>query len=379
MTDNATNANQLVLATNGGVGIGTATPTAGIKLEVNGITRLTPGGSGGYMQFGNPNSETGLSWLRLATLADTRADIRFDGDRLLLAAGEGAGVPANSGLVIDTMGRVGIGTVSPTFGKLHVDGGTGNGVYGRGDQHGLDGKGDIAGVYGLGGTYGAYGNGNDFGVYGVSTGSTGVKGFGGTFGVEGEGTTGVYGQTSTESGVGVFGKGSVNGSSGVIGESHGASSYAVSGIAYDAGWAGYFSGKVQVDGTLTATGNVCAANISCASDARLKQNVTNLKYGLDQLLRLRPVSWRWKSEPEGKPQMGLVAQEVEKVLPELVLREADATKPLGLNYMALLPVAVKAIQEQQAQILEQQKHIKRLEAQLNQVKRALKRKRVARR
>ena len=98
--------------------------------------------------------------------------------------------------------------------------------------------------------------------------------------------------------------------------------------------------------------------------------MTNLKYGLDQLLRLRPVSWRWKSEPEGKPQMGLVAQEVEQVLPELVLKDADATKPLGLNYMALLPVMVKSIQEQQAQIQQQQRQIEQLQARVTQLERA---------
>lgn len=105
--------------------------------------------------------------------------------------------------------------------------------------------------------------------------------------------------------------------------------------------------------------------------------MTNLNYGLNQLLRLRPVSWRWKSEPRGSLQMGLVAQEVEKVLPELVLKDADATKPLALNYMALLPVAVKAIQEQQAQIREQRKQIERLQAQLKQVMRAVRRGRAA--
>ncbi|HYG82023.1 MAG TPA: hypothetical protein VD861_16615 [Pyrinomonadaceae bacterium] len=68
--------------------------------------------------------------------------------------------------------------------------------------------------------------------------------------------------------------------------------------------------------------------------------------------------------------MGLVAQEVEKVLPELVLKDADATKPMGLNYMALLPAMVKSIQEQQAQIQEQQKLIERLQARLARLERA---------
>jgi hypothetical protein len=137
---------------------------------------------------------------------------------------------------------------------------------------------------------------------------------------------------------------------------------------------------------LNVLGKVCATNIPCSSDARLKQNVTSLNYGLRQVLRLRPVSWHWKAEPQGTLQLGLVAQEVETVMPELVLREADASQPLGLNYMALLPVAVKAIQEQQqqikqqaAQIERQNRKIERLQVQLNQVKRTIRRERAAKR
>ena len=62
--------------------------------------------------------------------------------------------------------------------------------------------------------------------------------------------------------------------------------------------------------------------------------------------------------------MGLVAQEVESVMPELVLREADASQPLGLNYMGLLPVLVKAAQEQQAQIKEQAAQLTQQEAEI---------------
>ncbi|HEY0375724.1 MAG TPA: tail fiber domain-containing protein [Pyrinomonadaceae bacterium] len=329
MTDNATNANQLVLATNGGVGVGTATPIAGIKLEVSGVALINPTGAsnGGQMQFGTPNAETGMS-IKYPTTG--RADLRFDGQTLKLVAGPDSGPPADtSGVVIDaTTGMVSIGATSTTFAKLNVDGGTGKGVDGRGDEYGLRGEGDV-GVSAVGGTYGVY-----------ATGPTGVSGGGSKYGVVAE--------TYESTGWGLWARNTTGAGAGI------------------------FDGQVQVNGALTATGNVCAANIPCSSDARLKQNVTNLKYGLDQLLRLRPVSWRWKNQPEGKPQMGLVAQEVEKVLPELVLKDADATQPLALNYMALLPVAVKAIQEQQAQIREQQKQIERLQARVAQLERSAK-------
>ncbi len=376
-TDTDTLTSSAIMDVAGRVGIGTAAaPGAPLRLEVNGITRLTPGGTGGYMQFSTPNTETGLSWLKAAdgSTPAGRADVRFNGSYLTLAAGTGAGVPANTGIVINNVGRVGIGTASPAY-KLHVEGGSGVAVYGKSTVQGVYGAGGTYGVYGTG-TNGVYGQGGNYGVYG--TGFNGVYGTGSGRGVWGVGAWGLYG-TGTTHGVwasgghyGVYGDSAqtgVYGQGGTIG---------IHGKAGAGGTAGYFQGPVQITGRLFVEDNVCANNIPCSSDSRLKQNVTGLKYGLDQLLRLRPVSWRWKSEPEGKPQMGLVAQEVEKVMPELVLKDADATKPLGLNYMALLPVAVKAIQEQQAQIREQQKQIEQLRAELNRVKRTVRRKRVVR-
>ncbi len=89
-------------------------------------------------------------------------------------------------------------------------------------------------------------------------------------------------------------------------------------------------------------------NFITPSDARLKEGVTNLRYGLHELLQLRPVTFLWKDRRDGRTNLGLIAQEVEKVLPEVVERSADPAAPLGMNYTGLLPVMIKAIQEQQA-------------------------------
>lgn len=86
----------------GSVGIGTDAPAAGLRLEVDGVTRLAPGGSGGYVQFGTPNGETGLG-----IIGANRADIRFDGSTLKLLAGPGTTSPGN-GLFIDTLGHVSV-------------------------------------------------------------------------------------------------------------------------------------------------------------------------------------------------------------------------------------------------------------------------------
>jgi endosialidase-like protein len=127
----------------------------------------------------------------------------------------------------------------------------------------------------------------------------------------------------------------------------------------DTTYAGYFEGNVRVTGTL-----------SQGSDARLKEGVANLGYGLREVLQLRPVTYRWKDKPEKGTQLGLIAQEVEPVVPEVVTTEKDGEQLKGLNYVGLVPVTIKAIQEQQTQIEEQhtqieeqQKHIAELEEQ----------------
>ncbi len=99
----------IAINTSGNVGIGTVTPAAGLKLDVVGLTRITPGGSGGFMQIGTPNGESGLS-----VIGTNRFDFRFDGTAVKLIAGAGTGaVPATNGIAVTTAGNVGVGTTTP--------------------------------------------------------------------------------------------------------------------------------------------------------------------------------------------------------------------------------------------------------------------------
>jgi hypothetical protein len=86
------------------------------------------------------------------------------------------------------------------------------------------------------------------------------------------------------------------------------------------------------------------------SDSRLKRDVMDLQYGLGQVLRLRPVSFAWRNDKTSKQHLGLIAQEVLKVAPEVVDAPTDGF--YGLNYSELTPILIKAIQEQQSQIEE---------------------------
>ena len=84
------------------------------------------------------------------------------------------------------------------------------------------------------------------------------------------------------------------------------------------------------------------------SDARLKKYVTPIAYGLAEVEKLRPVGFNWidqKDEWKKQHQIGLIAQEVEPVVPEVVTTANDEQKTKSLAYGALVPVLIKAVQE----------------------------------
>lgn len=106
-----------------------------------------------------------------------------------------------------------------------------------------------------------------------------------------------------------------------------------------------------------------------ASDARLKSDIKSLlKYGLKDVLKLKPVTYYYTADTNKKQEVGFIAQEVRKIIPEVVSgTEGDITKgeTLGLSYGNLVPILTKAIQEQQIMIEELRKKILVLEAKIN--------------
>jgi hypothetical protein len=98
------------------------------------------------------------------------------------------------------------------------------------------------------------------------------------------------------------------------------------------------------------------------SDERLKNINSNINNALESLMTLRAVNFSWKSDETNKEALGLIAQDVEKVFPQVIDKnklpskpdqvQTDETEYLGVRYQELVPVLIAAIQEQQAQINE---------------------------
>ena len=89
------------------------------------------------------------------------------------------------------------------------------------------------------------------------------------------------------------------------------------------------------------------------SDIRLKDKIGNIENALDSILKLETLKFNWKYDSEletKRAYFGLVAQNVQQILPELIEIGRDEMKTLGVKYTELIPVLVKAIQDLNAKI-----------------------------
>ena len=98
------------------------------------------------------------------------------------------------------------------------------------------------------------------------------------------------------------------------------------------------------------------------SDARLKTNISPLALDMEQLMQLNPVIYQWKNDSTGNKKIGLLAQELEKIIREVVVSDKDSGA-LGVNYAELLPVLITMLQQQQAQLAKLNKDLEILEQQ----------------
>ena len=88
------------------------------------------------------------------------------------------------------------------------------------------------------------------------------------------------------------------------------------------------------------------------SDRRLKKNISSLDNQLEKILQLRPIRYQFKSQQDEEYSLGLIAQEVQAIIPEVISQISkkgeDKEDFLGVSYSELIPVLLGAIQDQQA-------------------------------
>lgn len=101
--------------------------------------------------------------------------------------------------------------------------------------------------------------------------------------------------------------------------------------------------KLYVSGAIYATGNITAN-----SDLTLKKNLTVITNPTDKLMQLNGYSYQWKSDDSH--QYGVIAQEVEKILPYAVSTGNDGIK--GVSYNQIIPVLIEAVKEQKKELEE---------------------------
>ena len=88
------------------------------------------------------------------------------------------------------------------------------------------------------------------------------------------------------------------------------------------------------DGTLTSI------NFNSASDQNLKYNIKNIESPIEKINQLRGITFNWKDT--NNPSMGVLAQDVEKIFPELVF---TANNKKTVNYSGLIAVLIECVKE----------------------------------
>jgi hypothetical protein len=162
-----------------------------------------------------------------------------------------------------------------------------------------------------------------------------------------------------------------------------------------ASWDGEFSGKIQYHSsnwyfqyagsmlfrnsggsnvfTVDQSGNaVASGNVTAYSDARLKENVVTIDSALDKVLKLRGVYYNKIGNPERR--VGVIAQETETVLPEVV-RSVSDTNPstgetqelLAVDYGNITGLLIEAIKEQDTEITDLRNCVAELKALINKL------------
>jgi Chaperone of endosialidase len=335
---------------NNNVGIGTSTPL--YPLHVNSASEYAIAGesqgSNGTGVYGLTTSNTGATYGVYGVSVGTSGRGVYGWATTL--TGTTYGVQGKS----DSVSGRGM------YGWATAGTGTTDGVFGRSDSssgRGIDGWASSP----IGTTYGVYGT-ND------STSGAGVKGearatigttYGGQFESDSTQGSGVYGLATASSGIteGVFGRSESTSGRGVYGLA-GASTgttYGVYGTTVSSTGIGVYGRAETVSGISYAVRGFCTSssgfdffaagpgtNYGSSSSRRWKSDIEPIDDPLTKLAQLQGVYYDWDEEHGGHHDVGMIAEEVGKVMPEIVQYEENGIDAIGMDYSKMTPLLVEA-------------------------------------
>ncbi|MFM2306659.1 MAG: hypothetical protein RLZZ367_1328 [Bacteroidota bacterium] len=340
----------------GPVSVGVNTRAPGARLDVvgpatgSGITIRAAGGgdvvlnSGGSLFFDGNYSYAAGNYIRPVNGANTMGFYTAGTARMYIGSdgrigiNNGAASDASTNLYVNRAsgdygaGKAGIYSYRYGFSGTAANGGTGW------SAAGID-----AAIKG----YSFYGNNYSAGVWGGNYGDYALSG-----GVVGYmQTSGYWGALGFKDGNSATWAGYMSGPSYMTNTTQNVLTVSANGSFYS-DWPSGWGGAVQ-------TWDMCVASIKYSgltsrSDYRLKRDITEVKQemnALDVVKQLRPVTYYWKDErlPKNR-RYGFIAQEVEKLVPDLVDTGIDSMQTKSLNYVDMISILTSAIQQQQQQI-----------------------------
>jgi predicted ribosome quality control (RQC) complex YloA/Tae2 family protein len=119
------------------------------------------------------------------------------------------------------------------------------------------------------------------------------------------------------------------------------------------------SGTAVVGDAVVVDGNGQLGTV--ASSARFKKNIKPMDKTSEAILALKPVSFQYRSDSKGTPQFGLIAEEVAKVNPTLVLRDKEG-KPYTVRYEAVNAMLLNEFLKEHRKVEQQDRKLKQQEA-----------------
>ena len=118
---------------------------------------------------------------------------------------------------------------------------------------------------------------------------------------------------------------------------------------------------------LTVSGDVYSRGIKLTSDRTLKKDIYIINNSLEKVLQLEGISFKWKNDEDGRVNFGVIAQDVEKVFPEVVSTNKE-TGLKSVEYANMVAPLIEAVKELSANADRQQLQIEELKAEIEKLK-----------